>query len=41
MPAHFTGDVGVADPGPRSSDADGADKRRHAVLLVGEDMLDA
>ena len=39
-PAHVAGDVGEADFGARSGDADGADEQRHAVLLVREDMLD-
>jgi hypothetical protein len=40
-PAHVAGDVGEADLGARSGDANGADEQPHAVLLVGEDMLDA
>lgn len=41
IPAHVAGNVGHADPGPCSGDADGADEEAHVVFLVGEDMLDA
>ena len=40
-PTHVAGDVGEADPGAGSGDADAADEQAHAMFLVGEDMLDA
>lgn len=40
QPAHIVGDVDDADFDPCPSEADGSDFHSHAVLLIGEHMLD-
>lgn len=37
---HIVGQISHANFGSGAFDADGADKQRHVVFLVGEDMLD-
>ena len=37
---HVEGDVRHADLGPRPGNADGSDEQPHAVLHLGEGMLD-